>query len=145
MECSYIISKCWLVLNYKFFSASLISSVQLETESLLETETGRPWWIFNCKLPVDAALIRWWLYVHRNCLLVGAFRWIYAVKMWFVLFLLIQIVSVFAELPHHKFEYKYSFKGPYLAQKDGTVPFWEHFGSKYNLVLFPAALVHVSF
>lgn len=69
---------------------------------------------------------------------------IYAVKMWFVLFFLIQILSVFADLPHHKFEYKYSFKGPYLAQKDGTVPFWEHFGSKYNL-LFPAALVHVAF
>ncbi|GIY01519.1 protein ERGIC-53 [Caerostris extrusa] len=47
------------------------------------------------------------------------------------IFLLIclQIFVVFCELPHHKFEYKYSFKGPYLAQKDGTVPFWEHFGN----------------
>nr|WBW70088.1 venom protein [Lampona murina] len=44
-------------------------------------------------------------------------------------FLIIQILSVISELPHHKFEYKYSFKGPYLAQKDGTVPFWEHFGN----------------
>jgi mannose-binding lectin 1 len=33
------------------------------------------------------------------------------------------------EIPHKRFEYKYSFKGPYLAQKDGTVPFWEYDGS----------------
>lgn len=31
--------------------------------------------------------------------------------------------------PHKKFEYKWSFKGPYLAQKDGQVPFWEYGGS----------------
>lgn len=31
--------------------------------------------------------------------------------------------------PHKKFEYKYSFKGPYLAQKDGAVPFWEYGGN----------------
>lgn len=29
-----------------------------------------------------------------------------------------------------RFEYKYSFKPPYLAQKDGSVPFWEYGGSK---------------
>jgi hypothetical protein len=29
-----------------------------------------------------------------------------------------------------RFEYKYSFKPPYLAQKDGSVPFFEYFGSK---------------
>lgn len=34
---------------------------------------------------------------------------------------------------HRRFEYKYSFKPPYLAQKDGTVPFWEYGGSKYKL------------
>lgn len=33
-------------------------------------------------------------------------------------------------LVHQRFEYKYSFKPPYLAQKDGTVPFWEYGGSK---------------
>lgn len=32
---------------------------------------------------------------------------------------------------HRRFEYKYSFKPPYLAQKDGTVPFWEYGGSKF--------------
>ena len=32
---------------------------------------------------------------------------------------------------HKRFEYKYSFKPPYLAQKDGTVPFFEYSGSKY--------------
>jgi len=31
--------------------------------------------------------------------------------------------------PHKKFEYKYSFKGPYLAQKDGAVPFWQYNGA----------------
>ncbi|XP_053214591.1 protein ERGIC-53-like [Panonychus citri] len=31
--------------------------------------------------------------------------------------------------PHRRFEYKYSYKGPYLAQKDGTVPFWIYEGS----------------
>lgn len=34
------------------------------------------------------------------------------------------------ETPHRKFEYKYSFKPPYLAQKDGSVPFWEYGGSE---------------
>ncbi|XP_054153415.1 protein ERGIC-53-like [Oppia nitens] len=33
------------------------------------------------------------------------------------------------DLPHKRFEYKYSFKGPYLAQKDGTVPFWAYDGN----------------
>ena len=33
------------------------------------------------------------------------------------------------DLPHKRFEYKYSFKGPYLAQKDGTVPFWTYDGN----------------
>lgn len=36
---------------------------------------------------------------------------------------------------HRRFEYKYSFKPPYLAQKDGTVPFWEYGGSKYTNVI----------
>jgi len=30
---------------------------------------------------------------------------------------------------HRRFEYKYSFKPPYLAQKDGSVPFWEYGGN----------------
>ena len=38
---------------------------------------------------------------------------------------------------HKRFEYKYSFKPPYLAQKDGTVPFFEYSGSKYSLVCLP--------
>lgn len=31
-----------------------------------------------------------------------------------------------------RFEYKLSFKGPTLAFKDGTVPFWTFGGSKFN-------------
>lgn len=34
-----------------------------------------------------------------------------------------------------RFEYKYSFKPPYLAQKDGSVPFWEYGGSKWKRLL----------
>uniref|UniRef100_F6SS58 Lectin, mannose binding 1 n=1 Tax=Macaca mulatta TaxID=9544 RepID=F6SS58_MACMU len=34
-----------------------------------------------------------------------------------------------AGLPHRRFEYKYSFKGPHLVQSDGTVPFWAHAGN----------------
>jgi len=33
-------------------------------------------------------------------------------------------------MPHRRFEYKYSFKPPYLAQKDGSVPFWQYGGSE---------------
>lgn len=39
------------------------------------------------------------------------------------------IVGTLSEV-HKKFEYKHSFKPPYLAQKDGSVPFWEYGGSK---------------
>ncbi|KAG9488341.1 protein ERGIC-53 [Eleutherodactylus coqui] len=31
--------------------------------------------------------------------------------------------------PHRRFEYKYSFKGPYLVHGDGSVPFWVHSGN----------------
>ncbi|XP_034048317.1 protein ERGIC-53 [Thalassophryne amazonica] len=31
--------------------------------------------------------------------------------------------------PHRRFEYKYSFKGPHLAQSEGSIPFWIHTGS----------------
>merc|ERR1719249_642581 len=34
-----------------------------------------------------------------------------------------------AGTPQQRFEYKYSFKPPYLAQKDGTVPFFEYSGN----------------
>lgn len=31
---------------------------------------------------------------------------------------------------HSKFEYKYSFKGPYLIDSRGNIPFWTHGGSE---------------
>ncbi|TRY98666.1 hypothetical protein DNTS_005907 [Danionella cerebrum] len=50
--------------------------------------------------------------------------------------LLISLIlpSVFADnaeegLPHRRFEYKYSFKGPHLTQSDGRIPFWIHTGN----------------
>lgn len=45
---------------------------------------------------------------------------------------LFNLISVNANgLIHRRFEYKYSFKPPYLAQKDNTIPFFEYGGSKY--------------
>lgn len=52
------------------------------------------------------------------------------------------IFSINTQTVHKRFEYKYSFKPPYLAQKDGTVPFWEYGGSKYSLFLFPLRNIH---
>jgi hypothetical protein len=43
-------------------------------------------------------------------------------------------VEVLGNAPLTRFEYKYSFKPPYLAQKDGSVPFWEYGGSKFDNV-----------
>ena len=31
---------------------------------------------------------------------------------------------------HSKFDYKHSFKGPYLTTSQGDVPFWRHGGSE---------------
>lgn len=39
-------------------------------------------------------------------------------------------VDANTSLVHRRFEYKFSFKPPYLAQKDNTVPFFEYGGSK---------------
>lgn len=39
------------------------------------------------------------------------------------------LVIVNSSNPTERFEYKYSFKPPYLAQKDGSVPFWEYGGN----------------
>ena len=41
-----------------------------------------------------------------------------------------------ANAVNKRFEYKYSFKPPYLAQKDGTVPFFEYSGSKSFVIYF---------
>lgn len=56
-----------------------------------------------------------------------------SLKTFYVLFItifLIKDLSGDTQGIHRRFEYKYSFKPPYLAQKDGTVPFWEYGGSK---------------
>lgn len=51
----------------------------------------------------------------------------------FYLVLLLICALVVCDSPletiHKRFEYKYSFKGPHLVQKDNTVPFWEYSGS----------------
>ncbi|KAL4216730.1 Protein ERGIC-53 [Mactra antiquata] len=45
-----------------------------------------------------------------------------------VYFLVCILIGVYAELPKIRFEYKYSFKGPHLVQKDRSIPFWEYNG-----------------
>ncbi|KAL3287780.1 hypothetical protein HHI36_002242 [Cryptolaemus montrouzieri] len=47
----------------------------------------------------------------------------------FSLVLILAFSCVSANLVHKRFEYKFSFKPPYLAQKDGSVPFWEYGGN----------------
>lgn len=47
--------------------------------------------------------------------------------------IVVPVLNVLGTEPFRRFEYKYSFKPPYLAQKDGSVPFWEHSGSKFCL------------
>jgi len=44
-----------------------------------------------------------------------------------------------------KFEYKLSFKGPHLVQKDGTIPFWEHFGSTLSFLTMPYVIEYGEF
>ena len=36
------------------------------------------------------------------------------------------------ETAHRRFEYKYSFKGPHIVQKDNSIPFWDYGGSKLH-------------
>ncbi|XP_047109883.1 protein ERGIC-53-like [Schistocerca piceifrons] len=46
-----------------------------------------------------------------------------------VVFVLLLTSETFGNNRFRRFEYKYSFKPPYLAQKDGSVPFWEYGGN----------------
>lgn len=47
-----------------------------------------------------------------------------------ITFILISLIDGFGQqlTRHETFQYKYSFKGPYLAQKDNSVPFWQYSG-----------------
>ena len=50
-----------------------------------------------------------------------------------VLLLICSLVLCDSPLPlHRRFEYKYSFKGPHIVQKDNSIPFWEYSGSKWQ-------------
>uniref|UniRef100_A0A2M4A293 Putative mannose lectin ergic-53 involved in glycoprotein traffic n=2 Tax=Anopheles triannulatus TaxID=58253 RepID=A0A2M4A293_9DIPT len=57
-----------------------------------------------------------------------AARWLFLLLSLATLTTRLASVSGNAGMVHRRFEYKYSFKPPYLAQKDGTVPFWEYGG-----------------
>lgn len=49
------------------------------------------------------------------------------------LILFFTITNCFADVVYRHFEYKCSFKAPYLAQYDGSIPFWSYAGSKLNI------------
>ncbi|XP_073964848.1 LOW QUALITY PROTEIN: lectin, mannose binding protein ergic53 [Choristoneura fumiferana] len=53
----------------------------------------------------------------------------FSIKLLFCALILCFSVSANSQTVHRRFEYKYSFKPPYLAQKDGSVPFWEYGGN----------------
>ena len=59
-----------------------------------------------------------------------------------VLFVFVNLIALCAseEGRHTRFEYKQSFKGPHLVNKQAKVPFWDHYGSK--LFLFVLILYH---
>jgi len=57
------------------------------------------------------------------------------VATWLMVAALLVLRGALATLPtlqhvHVKFEYKHSFKGPYLINSHGQIPFWTHGGSK---------------
>ncbi|KAK6184877.1 hypothetical protein SNE40_007239 [Patella caerulea] len=54
-----------------------------------------------------------------------------AVKVLHVFVAVIFVYSVQCELPKAKFEYKLSFKGPHLVQRDKSVPFWTYGGDAF--------------
>jgi len=50
-----------------------------------------------------------------------------------LLFLVPLSLATEASERHVKFQYKHSFKGPHLVNKEGSIPFWTHGGSKWSL------------
>ncbi|XP_078666702.1 protein ERGIC-53-like [Branchiostoma floridae x Branchiostoma belcheri] len=46
----------------------------------------------------------------------------------FLLIFLVFLGCTSSQTPHKRFEYKLSFKGPHLVQKNGKVPFWDYSG-----------------
>lgn len=70
----------------------------------------------------------WLATLYQNSTMAGEVRWT-----WLFFFIFLNYVLLtFANTPKRRFEYKYSFKPPYLAQRDGTVPFWEYGGGEYQ-------------
>lgn len=58
----------------------------------------------------------------------------------YVLLTFSAVICANANLPKIRFEYKYSFKGPHLVQKDRSIPFWEYQGGECKQ---PTGFVHV--
>lgn len=71
-------------------------------------------------------------------------KWGHSLLPLWSLSLLLLLSGVLGQEPFRRFEYKYSFKPPYLSQKDGTVPFWEHSGSKSLIFILIIAYLQSS-
>jgi len=53
-------------------------------------------------------------------------------------------LNIFAEEGRHtRFEYKHSFKGPHLVNKQGHIPFWNYYGSKIAIYLSSSYILFV--
>lgn len=68
---------------------------------------------------------------------MSSHEWLFSFTIYLIIFLCSQLTISNGNINqqiHKRFEYKYSFKPPYLAQKDGTVPFWEYGGCKYLII-----------
>lgn len=59
-----------------------------------------------------------------------------------IVLIILCAITASAQPPIKRFEYKYSFKPPYLAQRDGSIPFWEYGGSKSLCTVFTAISIH---
>ena len=60
-----------------------------------------------------------------------------------LLFLIPLSLATEASERHVKFQYKHSFKGPHLVNKEGNIPFWTHGGSKLSLFCKVNFFLHV--
>ena len=70
------------------------------------------------------------------------------VSLWLLVAALLAVKGALATLPtfqhvHTKFQYKHSFKGPYLINAKGQIPYWTHGGSKEELFGLGLNLVQI--
>ena len=70
------------------------------------------------------------------------------VSLWLLVAALLTVKGALAMLPtfqhvHTKFQYKQSFKGPYMINAKGQIPYWNHGGSKEGLFGLKLNLIQI--